>query len=59
MNQNDYPVRTNVLLQDLTTGAGDNPGHVFGHFMVTEKAKLLSGGLLFQTCPHVFKLKFL
>jgi len=29
--------------------------HPFGHFMVAEKAKLVSGSLLFQTCPHVFK----
>ncbi len=28
---------------------------MFGHFMVTDETKLVSRGLLFQTCPHVFK----
>ena len=55
MDENHNPVGTNVFIQDFTTGVGDNPGHAFGHFMVAEKPKSVSGSLLFQTCPHVFK----
>ncbi len=49
MDENHNSVGTNVCIQDLTTGVGDNPGHTFGHFMVAEKAKPVSGSLLFQT----------
>ena len=53
MDEDNNAIGAKVLIQDLATGSADNPGHPFGHFVITEKAKPLSGSLLFKTCPHV------
>jgi len=52
-HRNDNSIGSVVPVDDLSSGEGNNPVHLFRHFISTEKTVFLADRHGAETCPHV------